>query len=224
MHRHLPLFVVAVLAIVCAGIWSLVFVPNAATVADLEPAWVAQVFSAVPADTSESRIAAVLAMQPDILALPPRTQSFNCHVRGPLPDPACSPGAVFANATTSVICISGYTQRVRSVSTSVKKQGYAAYGISYPQPTGTYEYDHLIPLELGGDNESANLFPEAASPAPGFKEKDLVEDYLHDEVCAGRLSLPQAQAQIAQDWTAVYNALDQATIKQIKSKYRSWAD
>ena len=79
-------------------------------------------------------------------------------------------------------------------------------------------------MALGGDNEAANLFPEAASPVPGFKEKDVVEDYLHDEVCAGHLSLPQAQAQIAEDWLVVYNALDQVTIKQIKSKYRSWAN
>ncbi len=225
MLRHVPLFVVVVLAIVCAGIWSLIFTPNAATVSDIEPAWVAQVFeAAAPADTSVSRVATVLAAQPDILVLPARTQSSGCRVRGPLPDPACSPGAVFADATTSVICISGYTQRVRSVSTSQKKQGYAAYGIAYPPPTGSYEYDHLIPLELGGNNDAANLFPEAATPSPGFKEKDLVEDYLHDEVCAGHLSLPQAQAQIAVDWVAVWSALDPATIKQIRSKYRGWAN
>ena len=145
-NRHAPLLVVAMLALVCAGIWSLLFVPQGATVADIEPAWVADVLSAVPQDTSKSRVKAVLASQPATLKLPGRTQTSGCRVRGPLPDPACTPGAVFADATTSVICVSGYTARVRSVSTSMKKQGYAAYGIAYPQPTGSYEFDHLIPL------------------------------------------------------------------------------
>jgi hypothetical protein len=32
----------------------------------------------------------------------------------------------------------------------------------FRQPRGAYEVDHLIPLELGGDNVIANLWPEAA--------------------------------------------------------------
>src|SRR6185369_8516238 len=113
------------------------------------------------------------------LQLDPMTKSSDCHVDGSLPDHACSPGAVFDTATREIICVAGYTKTVRSVSTSVKKKIYAEYGITYPVPFGSYEVDHLIPLELGGSNDKANLFPEAADPAPGFKEKDLVENYLH---------------------------------------------
>src|SRR5919204_4253964 len=37
-----------------------------------------------------------------------RTKASRCRARGALPDPACTPGAVFANASTAQICVSGY--------------------------------------------------------------------------------------------------------------------
>ena len=81
---------------------------------------------------------------------------------------------------------------------------YGKYSIPYPEPSGTYELDHLIPLELGGDNASANLWPEPASPAPGFHQKDDLENTLHDLVCAGALGLAAAQHAIASNWYAAY--------------------
>ncbi|HSX24360.1 MAG TPA: hypothetical protein VLG69_00110 [Candidatus Andersenbacteria bacterium] len=148
----------------------------------------------------------------------------HCVLNGPLPDHECTPGAIFPDANKDVICVQGYTKKVRSVSASTKKSIYIAYGIVYPQPTGSYEADHLIPLELGGSNEVANLFPEAGSPTPGFHEKDLVENYLHQEVCAGRIDVSAAQKQIANDWLAVYNQLTPEQIKELRSQYASWTD
>src|SRR3989344_4950210 len=158
------------------------------------------------------------------LKLDPRTQESDCHVRGPLPDHHCTPGAVFKEATTSQICVKGYTQVVRKVSVSLKKKVYAQYGISYPPPFGSYEADHLIPLALGGNNDIANLFPESAEPRPGFREKDLVEVYLHDEVCAGKIDLAVAQKLIADDCVSVYNSLPPEQLKKLSGRYGSWAD
>jgi hypothetical protein len=73
-----------------------------------------------------------------------------CVINGSLPDPACTPGAIFPNVTTEQTCVSGYTKTVRNVSTSLKKKVYQEYGIAYPPPFGTYEADHFIPLTLGG--------------------------------------------------------------------------
>lgn len=148
-----------------------------------------------------------------------RVQTADCHVNGPLPDHACSPGAIFPEATVATICVKGYTQTVRNVSASLKKKVYQEYGISYPQKTGTYEADHLIPLELGGNNDIANLFPEAANPTPGFHEKDLVENYLHQEVCANKINLAAAQQQIATDWLAVYNTLSLDQLDQLRRAF-----
>jgi hypothetical protein len=64
--------------------------------------------------------------------------------------------------------------------------------------------DHLIPLELDGDNAIQNLWPEAAEPRPGFHEKDRVENYLHGKVCAGEMSVGEAQRLIATDWLSVW--------------------
>ena len=153
-----------------------------------------------------------------------RSKSANCHVLGPLPDPECTPGAIFPNATIAEICVSGYSKRVRNVSTSLKKRVYAQYGIQYPQKTGTYETDHLIPLAIGGNNDIANLFPEAAEPKPGFKEKDVVEVFLQQEVCAGRADLATAQKQIATDWLAVYEVLTPEQISAIRTKYSNWSN
>jgi hypothetical protein len=158
------------------------------------------------------------------LKLDTAQKNSDCSVVGPLPDHACTPGSVFDNASTSTICVSGYTKTVRNVPVRVKKQVYANYGIPYPEPSGSYELDHLISLELGGDNSVANLFPEAASPAPGFHEKDIVENYLHEKVCSGGISLPAAQKQIADNWLAVYDLLSSSTVERLKAKYPNWSE
>lgn len=135
-----------------------------------------------------------------------QTKTSNCQIRGPLQDTACTPGALITTATTDQICKSGYAGSVRNVPTSEKNQVYAEYGISSHAP-GEYEVDHLVSLELGGSNDISNLWPEAASPKPGFHEKDKVENYLHAQVCAGAVSLKQAQIEIATNWIAVYNQM-----------------
>jgi hypothetical protein len=64
-----------------------------------------------------------------------------------------------------------------------------------------YEYDHFVPLELGGAvNDARNLWPEpGASPNP----KDAVEDDLRQKVCDRQMTLARAQHAIAANWTAL---------------------
>jgi hypothetical protein len=126
-----------------------------------------------------------------------------CHARGTppavLPDPSCTPGAYDPAITAAVLCAPGYSTRhyrppVTETARFKFEQAYPAYGI----PAGTpAELDHLIPLELGGANDAANLWPEAGLvPNP----KDHIETALHDAVCSGRVSLEAAQRAIAMDW------------------------
>ena len=124
-----------------------------------------------------------------------RRKTSGCTERGQLPDAACTPGAVFASATLAQICRPGYASSVRDVPERVKRAVDAEYGAG---PAGAgYEVDHLAPLELGGSNAIANLWPQ---PSPGYKQKDQVENELHDAVCAGRIELRRAQLAIARDW------------------------
>jgi hypothetical protein len=85
---------------------------------------------------------------------------------------------------------------VRNVPEWVKRLVYAEYGTA-PSTPGSYEVDHLVPLELGGSNTIANLWPQIA---PGYHEKDQVENELHDAVCGGSIGLHTAQLAIARDW------------------------
>jgi hypothetical protein len=123
-----------------------------------------------------------------------------------LPDAACTPGAVMPGADLEVVCHES-TRGRRHVAPAVHREAFAAYGFSYPQPRGAFEVDHLIPLELGGDNTIENLWAEPAGPAPGFHEKDHVEVYLHRQVCSGRMTLADAQRAIAADWVVIWKQI-----------------
>ena len=156
--------------------------------------------------TTEQQAPSVATSTADHYTPPARSKKFGCVATNGLPDPVCSPGAVFADVTVSQICVSGYSSSVRNVPTSEKDAVFAEYGIA-SHTAGEYEVDHIISLELGGSNDIANLFPEAAEPKPGFHEKDKVENYLHALVCNGTMKLEEAQRRIATDWLGVYGEM-----------------
>jgi 5-methylcytosine-specific restriction endonuclease McrA len=139
------------------------------------------------------------------VTLGPVTRAAGCRLRGPLPDPRCTPGARFIAASRSAVCRSGYAHSVRDVPPATRQAVYRAYGLSRRFNGADGELDHLVSLELGGSNAAANLFPEAATPRPGSHEKDRLENALHAEVCAGRLALGSAQRRIAVDWVSAYH-------------------
>jgi hypothetical protein len=127
-----------------------------------------------------------------------------CHVSGALQDARCTPGLVVRNVTAKMVCRPGYAGSVRNVPESEKRQVFVEYGMSGTHHGGAYEVDHLISLELGGSNDVRNLWPEAASPHPGFHQKDALENKLHALVCAGSMTLRKAQHLIRTDWLAAY--------------------
>ena len=59
-----------------------------------------------------------------------------------------------------------------------------------------YQEDHFISLELGGHpTDPRNLWPE---PYPRASQMDQIENDLNDQVCAGQLTLAQAQQKEAE--------------------------
>ncbi len=131
-----------------------------------------------------------------------RKKTSNCIANQALPDSACTPGAILTT-DTSIICVSGYTQTVRDVPDSIRKQVFAEYGIDYSLHSN-YEVDHLISLELGGSNDISNLFPESYSIQYGARVKDTFENYLHSQACSGKISMTTAQQEIATNWLEYY--------------------
>ena len=132
----------------------------------------------------------------------------------PLPDPTCQPGAFNADVTQSTIdttiCVSGWTATVRpssSYTTALKKTQIVEYGYT-DTSTSDYEEDHFIPLELGGSPKSAlNLWPEPEYGTKTAGNKDTVENKLKKAVCAGDVSLSDAQDAIVTDWTTALSDL-----------------
>ena len=130
------------------------------------------------------------------------------HAPGVLyPDPSLTPGAVFSGVTAAEVCTVGYSASVRSVSSAVKAQVFARYGLV--DTPATYEVDHFISLELGGTNDVTNLWPEPYAPVGvGARDKDGVEAHLHAQVCSGKMTLADAQKAIATDWYSVYREMN----------------
>jgi hypothetical protein len=125
------------------------------------------------------------------------------------PDPVHTPGAFSASLTKADICKKGYsTKSVRPpevYTDALKKKQIGEYGYKDTRPA-TYEEDHLIPLEIGGNpTNPLNLWPERWIGKCGAHVKDRLENKLHKLVCAGRLDLHEAQQEIAADWVKAYN-------------------
>lgn len=132
-----------------------------------------------------------------------RTKTFGCVARDGYPDVSCTPGAVFTDASVQDICTPGWSKDHRDVGAATKDEAYASYGIT-SRPTGTWELDHFISLELGGSNDIANLLP---TPVKQHREKTLVDNFLHDKLCDGDLTLKEVQSLINRHWVDIYNLL-----------------
>jgi len=143
------------------------------------------------------------------------------------PDHSLHPGEVNPAATAAQLCATGFSTRtVRPpvAYTDHIKVLELGSGGTVTGPSGTtytvvgehlmgvvsdYELDHLISLEIGGNPEDPrNLWMEpwerkGAHPAPagqGAESKDVVENRLHREVCAGTITLSEAQTEVASNW------------------------
>jgi hypothetical protein len=139
-----------------------------------------------------------------------------CRVRTsngfPIPDPACTPGAINPSLTVDVLRDPHFrTACLRNKATSKREKAetYGWYAISHPAhnqgKTQTCELDHLVSLELGGADTLDNIWPQCGPEGVGlrdryFKQKDIVENFLAYVVKTGQMDLGTAQKGIASDW------------------------
>src|SRR4051812_1193877 len=150
----------------------------------------------------------------------------------PLPDPACSPGAVNPTVTLEILTAKGFTTdclRDKATSSNKKEQTYQLYKIKKPTiNTGknmVCELDHIVSLELGGADTLDNIWPQCGPTrvllnSRFFKQKDLVENFLAEEVEKKRMDLATAQRGIAEDWTQFLDAAKLAAAEKKKKKPR----
>jgi hypothetical protein len=112
-------------------------------------------------------------------------------------DPVRTPGVLNPDVTQATVgttvCVQGWTRTVRpptDYTNALKLRQMRAYGES--GSPSAFQEDHLISLELGGHpTDPRNLWPE---PYPRAARVDTIENELNAQVCAGSLTLAQAQA------------------------------
>jgi hypothetical protein len=149
------------------------------------------------------------------IALPWLTLSVCALAADVGPDRELTPGATDPDATVNDhgirdIC-NTKTGSVRSqLQPEAKREAFRRYNIAgncsgfCSGPQGC-EIDHLISLELGGANDPDNLWPQQYDGKPwNAHVKDKLENTLHDLVCAGSMTLSQAQTAISTDWIAAF--------------------
>ncbi len=115
------------------------------------------------------------------------------------PNPDLTPGAV-RPLTLGTVCTTRWGVDRRHVTTAMRRHVFAAYGIPWER-RADYELDHLVPRSLAGADDILNLFPQ---PWPSARKKDRLEVALGKRVCAGTMTLPQAQRAFRTDWMAAY--------------------
>jgi hypothetical protein len=122
--------------------------------------------------------------------------------------PASVPGFANPDVTQTnikrTVCDPGWTKTIRppaSYTNKLKAAQMAA--LKLPGKPAEYEEDHFISLEIGGNpRDPRNLWPEPYDIQYGARIKDQVEDALHRQVCAAKMTLESAQKCITLDWIA----------------------
>ena len=120
-----------------------------------------------------------------------------------------APGKARVGCTKETICAKGFTTKsirpATSYTNKLKKDQIKKYDLNCDRGC---EEDHVISLEICGEpKDPLNLSPEPYDATYGAHEKDKVENWLHEQVCKGKLTLQEAQYDITHDWISVYQSL-----------------
>ena len=153
----------------------------------------------------------VTAVSPTVTSVPV-TPSGDAQF---LPNPSLTPGslnpAVTQDTIQTTICVPGYSSSIRppvSYTDALKAKELAdpAYGDTANQNPADYELDHFIPLSSGGNpTDQRNLWPQPRNTAPyNAGVKDQLEYKLYQMICAGQITLADAQKAIVTDWVQAY--------------------
>jgi len=135
----------------------------------------------------------------------PSGPTRRCRSRGGLPDRRCTPGGTARGFRLARTC-SVKRRLPTAPSPRVLDAVFDAYGIARGS-RALYRIDRLISTELGGSIARTNLWPQPTMGRLNAPAKNRTEAYLFRLVCAGKLSLRQAQVKLAKNWVAAYRSL-----------------
>jgi hypothetical protein len=137
--------------------------------------------------------------------------SVNANLNDGLPNKSINPGylnpAVTQDNINSTICVPGWTKTIRPPSlytNKLKLEQIKQYGYKDVEPKN-FEEDHIVPLAISGHpSDTRNLWPQPRSGEWNSEKKDVLESFLHREVCKGTISLEEARNIFLTDWTVGY--------------------
>ena len=159
--------------------------------------------TSTPSATTQTITATQTTTEVQITSTPTAPCKYRTFPDGAIaPDRSCTPGIVNPYAAAhpyKTVCVPGYAERVRppeAITEPLKLQLMARY--QDPNPSGSYQLDHLVAIEDGGSPTSVeNMWPQPIAQAV---QKDRLEDLLHEQICAHRLSVVQAARELEGDW------------------------
>lgn len=122
---------------------------------------------------------------------------------GPKPKASLTPGEARPISMEEACRARAAEVVVRDIPVETRRRVFAAYGIDPSRP-GEFEVDYLITPDLGGTASDRNLWPQPYSAKWNARQKDQLEERLHELVCGGQLDVATAQHEIASDWIAAY--------------------
>jgi len=122
---------------------------------------------------------------------------------GPRPNATLTPGDARPITSAEACRVSSAVVVVKDIPVETQRQVFQAYGINPAQP-GEFEVDYLITPDLGGTASVRNLWPQPYSARWNARQKDQLEERLHEMVCSGRMDVATAQREIAADWIGAY--------------------
>lgn len=119
-----------------------------------------------------------------------------------LPKSALTPGAV-TTSDANVACNLPEHGPNRGIPAAEQTAVYDEYGYTAASQQRKFVLDYLVPLDLGGANDEANIWP-AALRGTGFYEKVQTDHILRDLVCRRLISLAQAQRELERNWYSAW--------------------
>lgn len=122
-------------------------------------------------------------------------------------------GALNPNVTQDnlqqTVCVSGYTKTIRppvSYTNRLKHQLLLEITNGEPTDARSYELDHDVPLAVGGEPSlPENLWLQPRFGKYTAAKKDVLESYVHRELCKGNFTLKQARDIFLGDWRIAYD-------------------
>jgi hypothetical protein len=152
---------------------------------------------------------ATMALAASCLA---QTASYGRNDKYLLPDRELTPGAVnsaivgdptgksvMVNGVEANICAKDFTaDSYKKATEAMKRQVCDEYGQKDCLETKKGGVDHLVPLEIGGEDTIKNLW---WLPEPDYNVKvHKVNDKLKTMVCSGKIDLKTAQSIVEHNW------------------------